>query len=312
MITRRNLLKSLGTFGAVGTVGVPGMLLSQNAEAAVTPFTRPINIDQISMRSTTLKRLIVSSLTVAVCGIGQGVFADTEFRDEGTAGQPIFTAITIAHGCNAPGAVAKAVIAQGVVFPFGMSDGSDGGLTANSEGTAVDLTQYLDTAQPKLFTVSPNMIQDKNIFDKQMEVTNALGRVVAIQYTHGELDKTAVGVLPVRATGPDLADGETNADGSTEPESCIKSLNVLIPIANWCSKTANVNDDTRVDLWMGHMTPLFNDPGVMPSQPEWPTLVINRATPLPAACGGGIVVEVEPTNAFIDAYLPIKGYWPTP
>ena len=53
MITRRNLLKGLGTLGAVGTVGVPGMLLSQNAEATVTPFTRPLNIPPVLTPSST-------------------------------------------------------------------------------------------------------------------------------------------------------------------------------------------------------------------------------------------------------------------
>lgn len=53
MITRRNLLKSLGTLGAVGTVGVPGMLLSKNAEAAVTPFTLPLKIPAVLSPSST-------------------------------------------------------------------------------------------------------------------------------------------------------------------------------------------------------------------------------------------------------------------
>jgi len=53
MITRRNLLKSLGTLGAVGTVGVPGMLLSRNAEAAVTSFSLPLKIPPVLTPSRT-------------------------------------------------------------------------------------------------------------------------------------------------------------------------------------------------------------------------------------------------------------------
>lgn len=53
MISRRDLLKSLGTLGAAGTVGVPGMLLPSTAQAAVTPFTLPLRIPPVLTPSST-------------------------------------------------------------------------------------------------------------------------------------------------------------------------------------------------------------------------------------------------------------------
>lgn len=53
MITRRDLLKSLGTLGAAGTVGVPALLLPGTAEAAVTPFTLALKIPPVLAPSST-------------------------------------------------------------------------------------------------------------------------------------------------------------------------------------------------------------------------------------------------------------------
>lgn len=53
MITRRDLLKSLGTLGAAGTVGVPAILLPSTAQAAVTPFTLPLRIPPVLAPSST-------------------------------------------------------------------------------------------------------------------------------------------------------------------------------------------------------------------------------------------------------------------
>ncbi|MFO1419111.1 MAG: hypothetical protein U1E83_10635 [Methylotetracoccus sp.] len=242
--------------------------------------------------------------------------AHTGIKDPGTAGSGLYTAATIGHGCGIGTKGTKQVTAQSLVFPWGISDGSDGNLVATVGTTPADLTDFLDTTDPKLFSLSPGMVQDKNVFQAQVEVTDANANVVAINFTKGNLDTTAVGVIPFRVSLPDLADGQTNSDGSVEAESCIKTLKVRIGIANWCSKTQDESQDFRADIWIGHLTTKFDDPGVMPNDfatsPFWPTLTVNRATELPASCGAGIDVNVEPSDAFIDQYLPIKGYWPQP
>ena len=64
---------------------------------------------------------------------------------------------------------------------------------------------------------------------------------------------------------------------------------------------------------MGQTTPLFNDPAVMPVDTYWPTLVVNRnltANPLAESCGDGFDIAVQPSEADIDRFLPVKGYWP--
>jgi len=53
MITRRDLLKRMGVLGAMGTVGMPGLLLPRNAQAAVTPYTLPLKIPPVLTPSST-------------------------------------------------------------------------------------------------------------------------------------------------------------------------------------------------------------------------------------------------------------------
>jgi hypothetical protein len=115
--------------------------------------------------------------------------------------------------------------------------------------------------------------------------------------------------------------------------SCAKSLKVRVAAANWCKRGKENNaDPARVDIWIGHMTAKFNDPAVMPySQADmdagksyWPTMTVNRnltTNPLPADCGAGYNLAIEPADADIDKNLLIKRgkapafapqhYWPS-
>ena len=74
--------------------------------------------------------------------------------------------------------------------------------------------------------------------------------------------------------------------------------------------------DNRADIWIGNMTPLFDDPAVVVQSPPgfWPQLTVIRDmenNPLPANCpAGGIHLEVTPASHEIDEYLPIRGFWP--
>lgn len=53
MITRRNLLKGLGAFGAISTVGLPSLLLPRDVFAAVSPFSLPLKIPPVLTPSST-------------------------------------------------------------------------------------------------------------------------------------------------------------------------------------------------------------------------------------------------------------------
>ena len=118
-----------------------------------------------------------------------------------------------------------------------------------------------------------------------------------------------------------------------QPTSCAKTLKIRVAVANWCEKgAASYKSPSRVDLWIGHTTPKFNDQVVMPSaDPKsifWSTLTVNRdlvKNPLTKACDQPTdydTVYIEPSDADIDAYLPISAakypagangalYWPT-
>ncbi len=115
------------------------------------------------------------------------------------------------------------------------------------------------------------------------------------------------------------------AQSAVFPTSCVNNLEVRIAVANWCTQEQTGQD--RVDVWIGRLTPLFNDPEVAteptpddPTTPEneaipgfWPTMTVERQSPLDPACGGvDYEVAVAPTDEDIDTLLPIKGFWPKP
>jgi hypothetical protein len=162
-----------------------------------------------------------------------------------------------------------------------------------------------------VFELAPNLEQSKDVFKKMKEDADTLVRVgphqVAnvrgFEMTDGNLQTDLVGVIPFETSGV-----------SFNATSCAKSLHVRVAIANWCTKSQNTSEDNRVDVWMGHITAAFNDADVV-SIGFWPTLIIDRDlvnNPLPAGCDTGYDVAVEPSDADIDAHLPIGGYWPRP
>ncbi|MGH8552937.1 MAG: hypothetical protein ACRERS_06535, partial [Methylococcales bacterium] len=123
--------------------------------------------------------------------------------------------------------------------------------------------------------------------------------IIGVRYTKGSLDTDLTGLLPFRATL-----------GRFVPASCAKKVTVYIPIANYCDKGTGPD---RADIWMGKLTPVFNDPAIV-SLDFWPRLVINRDpenNPLSAACGEGFDVTLEPPPELIDVILPIGGYNPS-
>jgi hypothetical protein len=267
------------------------------------------------LHSKTIKKITLTSLAAVALSGGQVVYAHTGVKDQVTEGKSIYTAFTITHGCQdtaetgaQPVEKLLPVIAQSAVFP---NNEDSQAFIINPDGseTADSLAKYTQKATGEapegLIGLSPGMVQDKNVFKKQYEVT-AGTRVRGIQLINGNLDTTAVGLVPFRITAPKF-----------KADSCAKSLKIRIGVANFCSKTKNTNKKNRADIWIGHMTPKFNDPGVMPhdfeTDPFWPTLTVNRdldANSLPPSCGEGFDIAVQPSDSDIDAYLPVKGFWP--
>ena len=268
-------------------------------------------------KSQSLKKLTLCSLAAVVCGAGQAAYAHTGVKDTATEGKSLYTAFTLGHGCQDTAEVNQEALeallpvrAQSVVFPNGTgSEAFKIDPTTKAE-TSIDLADYIAGADGGVVTLSPGMVQDKNVFKKQKELPVGDANVLGIQFTNGNLDTTAVGLIPFKVTAPTFT--AKLQDGTTW--NCAKSLKIRIAIANYCKTTKNENKDNRADIWIGHLTTKFDDPGVMPhdweTSPYWPTLTVNRASVLDDSCGAGFDIAVQPSDVDIDTYLPVKGYWP--
>jgi len=270
-------------------------------------------------KTNNFKKLTLCALVATACGVAQTAYAHTGVKDTVTEGKGLYTAFTLGHGCqDTPEQNQEAlekllpVTAQSVVFPNGTASQAFK-INADKTETAIDLSDYISGADGGVITLAPGMIQDKNVFKKQKEVTDAQGAVRGIQFTNGNLDTTAVGLIPFKVSAPSFTTTVPDGNGGTVPN-CAKSLKIRIAIANYCKKTNNENQDNRSDIWIGHLTPKFKDPGVMPhdweTSPFWPTLTVNRTSALDASCGAGFDIAVQPSDAEVDTYLPVKGYWP--
>lgn len=245
---------------------------------------------------------------VIMLATSSGAMAHTVIADQATEGMARLNGSRITHGCNTPGLDDRlGIMAQGIVFPNGFSsqafklvDGGEESITLGDE--------LVDTLGNNV-GVTPTLIQDRDVFLNAHILKDETGARRAFHYTAGKMPGSDVeGLIPFRHTTPRFL-----------PESCAKRLLVRIAIANWCSKSSSTADGNRVDVWMGHMTPKFNDPIVMPFGDDggagvfWPTLTINRdlaANPLPDSCGEGYDIAVQPSEADIDQFLPIPGLWP--
>lgn len=257
------------------------------------------------MKQTFQHRLPLLGLAAALCGTAPTAYSHTVIRDAAKENTTLYTAAIITHGCAGSEEEAPIpVIAQSIVFP----NHTDSILKRLDNSQPITLAEVVDGAAPVL-SISPNGIQDKNVFQKQKEVADngvlvgahSVPNVRALQYWKGRLRTDLQGAVPFSVSGINFVKA-----------SCVKSLKVRIAIANWCTNSQNEDEDNRVDAWIGRTTPLFDDTGVV-SVGFWPTLTINRdleANPLPEGCNGGFDVAIEPSDADIDKYLPLSGYWP--
>jgi hypothetical protein len=277
-----------------------------------------------------LKKLAVCSLAVAMFGAGSVAFAHTSVKDKGVEGTTLYTAFTIGHGCaSSTNTTPLPVIAQAVLFPndttskaFKLTPNANPALPDTE--TAINLANHIVGAAVNggLLTLSPKAVQNNDIFAVSRSVINAAGSVRALRFRNGVLDTTMTGVVPFRVSGVKFVKNDPTTP-AIEPTTCANKLLVRIAVANWC-KTAiddadNASDtNRRADFWMGVATTKFNNPELVETigSPTvasfWPTLTIERDlvnNPLPASCNGvGYTIAVQPSNADIDANLPMLGY----
>ncbi len=243
-----------------------------------------------------MKNIIACFLMALFAAISQGAFAHTTIADQGTAGINLYTNISIPHGCGhltKPGII-KEVKAMSVVFP----NSTDSIATVAGTGEPVLMNTVITGAIGGRGVFSVSFIQDKDVFETTEVIVDAAGNKHGIHYMNGFLDTLLTGFLPFRATLPAFI-----------PGSCAKKITARVGIANYCTGGTGV---VRSDVWIGKLTPLFNDPAVV-SVGFWPALVINRdlvKSPLDASCGEGFDVILEPSSDDIDAILPIPGFNP--
>ena len=212
-------------------------------------------------------------------------------RDELEGSDSVQNQIRIPHGCNG-----RDIRAMSIVFPELNSPA-----VRTDTGESVDLSEHIDDNP----VIGPKPIQNHNIFRKIKQL-DAAGqqdsKIRAFHLTRGRLDTNLIGIVPWDGSFP-----------AFNPDSCISRLKVNIAIANYCTRSRTRED--RADIWIGHFTPLFNDPAVVVQNPPnfWPHLVVVRDlenNPLNPECGDGFEVEVSPSDAAIDTLLPVRGYWP--
>ncbi|HJW87262.1 MAG TPA: hypothetical protein VJ440_11565 [Candidatus Brocadiaceae bacterium] len=226
---------------------------------------------------------------------------NTRVELEGTSG---FNWFSIPHGCSASeGGKAQPVRAQGVVFP----NGADSLAERTDTKESVNLEEHITgnpvmTAKPavnSLFKKIKTLKGPVPVFISHGEELTE--DVRAFVFTQGNLKDGLLGVIPWNASFPKF-----------KSDSCATALTVYIAIANYCTDSQSENDDDRADIWIGRLTEKFDDVDVV-SVGFWPYLKVVRDlehNPLPEGCGGGFEIGVYPSDAAIDKYLPIEGYWP--
>ena len=216
-------------------------------------------------------------------------------------GTSTVSATTISHGCSFNGSPTKKVTAQAVVWPNG-----EYAIAVDGDGNEVILAEEIIGNA----VIGPKPIQDHNIFKKIKVKTGTVPEynnhglknsdIRGFEYTKGKLDTNLLGVVPYSAGYPKF-----------RSDSCATKLKIQFAIANYCTKSKNDND--RADIWMGEMTPKFNDPDVV-SVDFWPHVNVMRDmvnNPVDEGkCGDGYEIVVTPSAEAIDKFLPIKKYWP--
>jgi hypothetical protein len=297
------------------------------------------------------KQLALVSATALVAMAAQSVSAHTGIRDVVQEGVVSYNAVNISHGC-ATNAVAEGtpttrldIIGASALFPnspdptmavITQLDPTTGAVLATvdpSVGLSNDIVGSvagvgftnlgLGLVQPNLF---PNFIAKIG--------TNAAGTVINRGFAshNGPKPYASAPIYQSVTSSSSLAPFRVGPI-AFKPTSCAISLKVRVATANWClNGKGNNADPARADIWIGHMTTKFNDSFVMPyNQADmtagkfyWPTMTIARnltTNPLPAGCGAGYNLAIEPADADIDANLPIpfgpaptgapKVFWPS-
>ncbi len=287
--------------------------------------------------NNTFKVLTLCSSVALLLGTAQVAHAHAGFKDqitEGTVGT--WNAVKIGHGCatnasgeGAVGTKQKDVIAISALFPnpTDIKDvifrGSKAGttFTVGSEPTLTDFSAHLvGSTSTVASTIAITPVTQGNMFVNTTNIWDNTNKIRGFQSWAGPTPFKGPALLEsVLKFNP--ADGTTTTTGLApfgisaiqfKPDSCAKKLVIRPAVADWClSGSKNNADASRVDVWIGSKTTLFNDDAVMPNAGStpifWPSLTVNRdlaLNPLPGTRGFNPLNITATSNGVIDRSTP--------
>ena len=225
------------------------------------------------------------AVAVAALFTTLGLQAHTTIQVQASEGTTTYNNLVIGHGCTLANGTKLPVIAQSVVFPTVNPKYTVAG-TVSGNPAVVSIKSFANIAQ---------LIQNRDVFSKQKEKTDAAGNVIGFESTEGSLDPTLHGLVPFRTAGV-----------SFPADSCATKLVIQIAVADICQKNGARN------LWIPALTTKYSD-ATVDGIGSPANLTINRdlaKNPLAPSCGAGYTFTVTPSAEDVDANLKIDGWLP--
>ena len=260
------------------------------------------------MECTTLQKIAFCTLTAGVLVASQSVLAHSRLQTPvAVEGITVYNNMAIGHGCESTGAWKARVIANSVVFP----DGTDSTVSIN--GVVVPnakVDDYIGWGGKIAHIYSNDAFKKTHIERGRAGIEGA--NPVGNHSWNGDLPgDNVVGLVPIRISAVLFKTAAEN------PNSCAKSVTFRVADADICKITdeSGFNNDT-VNLWTPAVGSKFDGVPGMDGYNSPATYKITRDldpdspnyNPLPAGCGEGVDVVVNPSAAQLDHDMPIRDY----
>lgn len=209
--------------------------------------------------------------------------------------------IVIGHGCTDDKGKKFPVVAQSVLFPT-----LNPVIVVDGNLSNLKVTDLIESATG--LANLPQLIQNRDIFEKSSEKTDDSGNVIGFNGYKGSLDPSLHGVVPFRFGSLTF---KTSINGLTN--NCVKSLAVKIAIADICKLEfpagGPVEGKAQANLWIPNTTTKFAnvvDGTSATTRGGSPgTLTVDNSS----ACPSGSTVTVWPSDDDVNANLVIPKVW---
>jgi len=239
------------------------------------------------MNTQVFKRASMTAALLASAAFVQSAMAHTVLEVSSLAeATRAYNNVVIGHACGT-----TPVMGASVVFP----DGASSIIKVNGQIHNGPLTDFVSNWGPSI-----SVVQSNELFSESGVKRGPTGNIVGFWAGGGDvLSPDMIGRLPFRVNAVNIA-----------PSSCATSVVFRVAIVDVCEITsaselqAGGHDGAPVGLWTmaGLGTPYDA------ASDNAARLTINRNTtsnPLPAACGNGVSVEVQPSAEQILRDMPI-------